>query len=306
MNAVNANDIQFETGKDEDCIKLTEGICEGMSGVKIYRRSWTPVTNAPRALLFISHGYCEHSGRYDKFARILCSELECLVLSHDHVGHGKSEGERVMVETFDVFVNDVFQHIDEVRKSHPELPVYIFGHSMGGTIAILAACKRPEYFHGIVLTAPAIILDPDIAPGRIKIFIGNILNHFVPSMEILPPIDHSVISSDTEQVKAYTDDPLIWHGGAKIRFVKSFGDAFSQVKSLIPSINWPFFVAHGECDKLTYIAGTRLLEKEAKSKDKEMKIYKGLKHEILNETKKEADQVMFDIVEWLKKRITKT
>ena len=46
------------------------------------------------------------------------------------MGHGKSEGERVMVQTFDVYVDDVFYHIDEVRKSHPELPVYLFGHSM--------------------------------------------------------------------------------------------------------------------------------------------------------------------------------
>ena len=51
-----------------------------------------------------------------------------------------------------------------------------------------------------------------------------------------------------------------------------FGDAFEKIKQLIPTIEWPFLVVHGDGDKLTYIGGSKLLEKEAKSEDKEIKV----------------------------------
>jgi len=46
------------------------------------------------------------------------------------VGHGKSEGDRVHVDNFDTYVNDVIKHVDIVKKKHPDLPCYIIGHSM--------------------------------------------------------------------------------------------------------------------------------------------------------------------------------
>lgn len=170
-------------------------------------------------------------------------------------------------------------------------------------MAILASCKRPEYFQGVVLSAPAIIIDPAVAPGIFKRCMGNIINRFFPTWEVLPAIDPNVISSDPDQANAYRDDPLIWHGGVKIRFAKSFEHALAKIKGLLSSIQWPFLVLHGDCDKLTYVGGSELLGKDARSKDKQLKIYKGLKHEILNEVKEEADRVQSDIVLWLKQRM---
>jgi len=46
------------------------------------------------------------------------------------VGHGKSEGDRVHIDTFDTYVNDVIRHVDIVKKKHPGLACYIIGHSM--------------------------------------------------------------------------------------------------------------------------------------------------------------------------------
>lgn len=284
-------------------LKFTEASSELKSGVKIYSWMLEPQNVKLRGIIFIAHGLAEHSRRYDNFARLLCSELDVVVVSHDHVGHGKSEGERVMVETFDVFVKDVFAHLDEIKKSHPDLPVYIFGHSMGGTIATLAACEKPDYFAAVVLSSPGILIAPEIAPGRLKVFFGRMLNRFFPRMQILPPVDPIAISTDPKTVEEYRTDPLIWHSGVKLRIATAFGDAMDRIKNWIPSIQWPFLVIHGDNDTLTYIGGSELLEKEAKSEDKEIKIYKGLKHELLNEVKEEAEKVKSHVVEWLRKRI---
>lgn len=74
------------------------------------------------------------------------------------------------------------------------------------------------------------------------------------------------------KVEAYRTDPLVWHGGFKMKFATVFGDTMDKIKQLIPTIEWPFLVVHGDADKLTYIGGSQLLEKEAKSQDKEIKV----------------------------------
>uniref|UniRef100_A0A2K6EZB1 Serine aminopeptidase S33 domain-containing protein n=1 Tax=Propithecus coquereli TaxID=379532 RepID=A0A2K6EZB1_PROCO len=81
------------------------------------------------ALIFVSHGAAEHCGRYDELAQMLTG-LDLLVFAHDHVGHGQSEGDRMVVSDFHVFVRDVLQHVDMVQKDHPGLPVFLLGHSM--------------------------------------------------------------------------------------------------------------------------------------------------------------------------------
>uniref|UniRef100_A0A8C8YWR8 Monoglyceride lipase n=1 Tax=Prolemur simus TaxID=1328070 RepID=A0A8C8YWR8_PROSS len=97
-------------------------------GQYLFCRYWKP-TATPKALIFVSHGAAEHCGRYDELARMLTG-LDLLVFAHDHVGHGQSEGERMVVSDFHVFVRDVLQHVDLMQKDHPGLPVFLLGHSM--------------------------------------------------------------------------------------------------------------------------------------------------------------------------------
>lgn len=79
------------------------------------------------------------------------------------------------------------------------------------------------------------------------------------------------------KVEAYRTDPLIWHGAGKLGCFIAFVHATDKTKQLIPSIQWPFLVVHGEEDKLSYIGGTQLLAKDAKSQDKEIKVCYRLK-----------------------------
>ena len=74
------------------------------------------------------------------------------------------------------------------------------------------------------------------------------------------------------KVEAYRTDPLVDHNSVKLRFVIVFGDTVEKIKQLIPSIQWPFLVIHGDDDKLTYLGGSQFLEREAKSEDKEIKV----------------------------------
>ncbi|XP_030658031.1 monoglyceride lipase isoform X5 [Nomascus leucogenys] len=130
-------------------------------GQYLFCRYWKP-TGTPKALIFVSHGAGEHCGRYEELARMLMG-LDLLVFAHDHVGHGQSEGERMVVSDFHVFVRDVLQHVDSMQKDYPGLPVFLLGHSMGGAIAILTAAERPGHFAGMVLISPLVLANPESA-----------------------------------------------------------------------------------------------------------------------------------------------
>uniref|UniRef100_A0A8C0ZTN6 Serine aminopeptidase S33 domain-containing protein n=1 Tax=Castor canadensis TaxID=51338 RepID=A0A8C0ZTN6_CASCN len=167
-------------------------------GQYLFCRYWKP-TGTPKALIFVSHGAGEHCGRYDDLAQMLM-RLNLLVFAHDHVGHGQSEGERMVVSDFHVFVRDVLQHVDMVQKDHPELPVFLLGHSMGGAIAILTAAERPGHFSGMVLISPLVIASPESAT-TFKVLAAKVLNLVLPNMS-LGPIDSSVLSRNKTEGSA--------------------------------------------------------------------------------------------------------
>ena len=60
------------------------------------------------------------------------------------MGHGRSEGERVQISSFSIYVADVLKHIDEVLLNNAGLPIFLFGHSMASTLLILylIICKN--------------------------------------------------------------------------------------------------------------------------------------------------------------------
>ncbi|XP_028335493.1 monoglyceride lipase isoform X11 [Physeter macrocephalus] len=177
-------------------------------GQYLFCRYWKP-SGAPRALVFVSHGAGEHCGRYDELARMLVG-LELLVFAHDHVGHGQSEGERMVVSDFQVFIRDVLQHVDVVQKDHPGLPIFLLGHSMGGAVAILTAAERPGHFSGMVLISPLVLASPESAT-TFKVLAAKVLNLVLPNVS-LGRIDSSTLSRNkTEVSKLHPGEKSLAH-----------------------------------------------------------------------------------------------
>ena len=93
---------------------------------------WRPKrAKKPKALIFLSHGYAEYFGSaYDEVVEKLCSQGSFLVIGHDHVGHGRSSGQRVQVKSMDDYVQPVISHVKKVKKDfNNEIPTFIIGHS---------------------------------------------------------------------------------------------------------------------------------------------------------------------------------
>ncbi|XP_027810278.1 monoglyceride lipase isoform X4 [Marmota flaviventris] len=232
-------------------------------GQHLFCRYWKP-SGTPRALVFVSHGAGEHCGRYDELAQMLMG-LDILVFAHDHVGHGQSEGERMVVSDFHVFVRDVLQHVDVMQKDYPSLPVFLLGHSM-----VLAA---------------------------------KVLNLVLPNMS-LGPIDSSVLSRNKTEVELYNSDPLICRAGLKVCFGIQLLNAVSRVERALPKLTLPFLLLQGSADRLCDSKGAYLLMESAKSQDKTLKIYEGAYHVLHKELPEVTNSVFHEINMWVSQRIT--
>ncbi|XP_041860869.1 monoglyceride lipase isoform X2 [Melanotaenia boesemani] len=268
-------------------------------GLHLFCRYWEPA-GPPRALVFIAHGAGEHSGPYEEIAQRL-RELSLLVFAHDHVGHGQSEGERMNIKDFQIYIRDSLQHIDLMKSRQPDLPVFIVGHSMGGAISILTACEKPNDFAGVVLIAPMVQMNPESATP-FKVFVAKLLNHMLPSLT-LGSIESRWVSRDKKQVEAYDNDELNYHGRLRVSFGIQLMGAAERIERELPSITWPFLLLHGDSDKLCDIRGSKMMHEKTASSDKKLKIYEGGYHALHHDLSDVAESVLKEVTSWISERL---
>lgn len=277
------------------------GSFRNRDGHKIACVTWSPEVE-PRALVFVAHGYAEHchSPCYDVLARKLVGQ-GCYVFSHDHVGHGKSEGPRALVKSADTYVDDILTHVDLVKQKYPSRPVFLFGHSMGGLLVALAAERRPQDIAGIVMMAPMLAVDKEQATW-LKMTMARILGRIVPTLPI-GNLDLSLVSKDPETVDQMTKDPLRYHGHVRVGWAAAMLNALEDLQAKVDSIDTPFLIQHGSADKLCDIGGSEDFYKKAPTKDKSFKVYKDCYHSLLTEPDEMAQQVLQDIANWYTARM---
>jgi alpha-beta hydrolase superfamily lysophospholipase len=127
-----------------------EGRFEGLQGFSIYWQSWSP-DGEPKAVLLIAHGVGEHSGRYQNVVEFFVPRGYA-IYALDHRGHGKSDGERVSVESYGQYVDDLKTFFNLVRGWAPGKEIYLVGHSMGASISTAYTARYQDEVAGLVLS----------------------------------------------------------------------------------------------------------------------------------------------------------
>uniref|UniRef100_UPI00398F02CC monoglyceride lipase-like n=1 Tax=Pristiophorus japonicus TaxID=55135 RepID=UPI00398F02CC len=271
-------------------------------GNYLFCRYWEPKT-PPRALALILHGTAEHSGRYMEVAKMLVNQ-SLFVFTHDHIGHGQSEGKRMAVSGFKVYVRDCLQHFDMMTKSHPGLKVFILAHSMGGTMAIYVANARKADINGVIFIAPLLLLNPE-STTPVKKCIAKLMYHLLPNIT-LGYMDARWLSRSEREVKNFENDPLCYHGPYKMRFIVEVLNAVSKLEKVFPNITWPMLILHGDDDKLCDIRGSYLMYRNASSTDKTLKVCKDCYHQLHKELPNVVVEVFTVIVKWINDRLPPT
>jgi acylglycerol lipase len=269
-----------------------EGSFRGVRNANIYYQAWLPEGDA-RAVLIIVHGLGEHCGRYMNVVNHFVP-LGCALYGLDHIGHGKSEGTREFVERFEDYTNTLMTYYNMVKGWQTGKPIFLLGHSMGGLIASYYLPDHQANFRGGILSAPFVKVSDSISQATITI--GKILSVVTPRARLVT-LDASGISRDPEVVTAYVNDPLVFHGKTPVRLGAELLKAMLRVKAEAHRITLPLIILQGGGDRLVDPAGAQILYDKVGSKDKTVKIYEGLYHEVFNEP--ERARVLKDVETWL-------
>ncbi len=269
-----------------------EGKFIGVRNLQVFYQAWLPEGEA-KAVLPIIHGLGEHSGRYMNVVNHFVP-LGYVVYGLDQIGHGKSGGAREYVEHFDDYSDTFTAYLKMVKQWQPEKPIFLLSHSIGGLIAAYYLLDHQAEFQGAIFSAPVVKVASHVT--KMTVFMAQTLSLLAPSAGVLP-VDPSTISRDPDVVKAYVDDPLVFHGKTTARLSAEMLRALTRVSAETGKITLPFLAMQGGADKLVDPDGAQILYERAASKDKTLKIYEGLYHEIFNEP--ERGRVFTDIENWL-------
>ncbi len=265
------------------------------AGGNLFEQAWLPPQ--PKANIVLVHGLGEYAGRYAHVAAAL-NQQGLAVYAYDHLGHGKSDGAQAYIPSMEILRDDLVQFIEKVSKVSPDLPLFAIGHSMGGCVLAYSLVTRTLPLQGVIMSAAALKPGDDISPFLVKI--SSVLGALLPKLPTVK-LDPTAISRDEEVVKNYETDPLIFHGKLPARTGAQMIKAMKTIMQKAATIHLPILVLHGTSDRLTNVEGSKEFFASISSKDKQLKLYENLYHEIMNEPEK--DTVITDINTWLAKQL---
>ncbi len=292
----------------------------------IHVNQWTPSERRILGVVQIAHGVAEYGARYAPFARFLCGH-GFVVVANDHLGHGQSlipGGPMVYLGEKDGWwnvVDDIESLSSRMAKVFPGKPYFLFGHSMGSFLSRTHLIRYPGRLDGCILCgtghqSPALIAggkliaDREIRRLGKKAFsaraddlaFGAYNKAFAPTRTRF-----DWVSASEENVDAYIADPLCG-GDTTLGLFRDMLDGLSYItrQSNMDKMDadLPVFFIAGDQDPVGDMGkGVRKAHdcfKKAGIRDLSIKLYHGLRHEILNEASRQY--VYRDVLDWLEAR----
>jgi alpha-beta hydrolase superfamily lysophospholipase len=258
----------------------------------LFRRAWLPP--ASFGALLLVHGYAEHSGRYEELGSWFAGR-GFAVHAYDQRGHGRSEGARCHVDRFDQFLDDLDRVLERVREEHPELPLALVGHSMGGLVVTAFLADRRPAIAAAATSGAALALGSGVSRGRVTA--ARLLRRLTPRLVLGSGLDPAGLSRDPEVVRRYLEDPLV-HRTMSASLGAELLAAIPKAASRAVEVQVPMLLLHGTDDPLCPVEGSRAFHGALQVPGSGIREYPGLRHEIFNEP--ERFEVFGDLDAWLR------
>ena len=232
------------------------------------------------------HGLAEHSGRYGHvIARLEAAGYD--VHAVDLRGHGRSAGFPGMVSGLEDWLNDVGAIVEQARSAAGDGRVFLLGHSLGALISGTYVARNTDVVDGLVLSGIAVLAGTELLAAMSD-----------PDAPGIPP---TALSRDPEVVRAYVEDPLVFHDRVPPEANAAALATAIEMNQSGTLIKIPVLMVHGSADGIADVEGARDLFAQLGSEDKELIVYEGLFHEVMNEP--EQERVLDDIVAWLDRHV---
>ncbi len=265
-----------------------------VNGFTIFYREWLPDAGGAQGLALIVHGLGEHSGRYRHVAAALTAAgFHCFGI--DQLGHGKSGGLRGFIPDLRLAVDDL-RCLYEIATEHDtHKPVFLLGHSMGSLTCLEFTLRYPDRLSGIALSGVAINGEYTRPAWLVKLCL--FAADYIPKLRLSPPGSPRDLSHDDEIVNEWWDDPLIDRGMWRVGTSAALLLASRRIRQSAPQLTLPILALHGSDDHLVPASGAFFLQQNVSSTDVSVKIYEGMRHELVNETCR--DEVIQTLTDWM-------
>lgn len=264
-------------------------------GHVIQGQVWRPA--APKAVVALCHGLGEHSGRYQNVVGEL-GRRGYAIYAIDHRGHGRTPGRRAAIMAWQELHAGVAALIGWIDAAEPGLPVFLYGHSLGGLIAAEYAIRSPGNLCGLVLSAPALSSE-GISP--VIAMLSRLLSKVAPQLQIQNGLPIAGISRDPAVQQAYTSDPLN-HGYGTPRLATESFATIAWVNAHAARLELPTLIIHGDADPIVPPAASARFAAAIGASDVIRISYPTMVHEPHNDLGWE--QPVRDIANWLDDHVT--
>ena len=266
--------------------------------VTFYMQGWEPEGKS-KAIVCLIHGLGEHTGRYVHVGKAF-NDAGYPLFGFDLRGHGQTGGRRGHFPSLDVVMQDIHQFVEFQRQNHPDQPVFLYGHSLGGLLTLSYTLQHPEGLQGVIVTGA--MLRSAFDEMKVKNTLAKILGSMAPTIALSTGLDATSISRDPVVVEEYVNDPLVHDKGSTglgKAILNAIDLCFAHAKEFKP----PLLIMHGRDDRLTYPSGSEDFAKLAGevNKDVTLKVWDGMYHELHNEP--EQVEVFKVMIEWLDRHL---
>ena len=252
---------------------------------------WEP-ENPPKGVIVLVHGLGEHSGRYSThFAKHFSNE-GFSILTFDLPGHGKSSGKRGHIKKYEDINILLSAGISHVKKKYPTLPIFLYGHSLGGLIALEYSIQIKPVINGVIVSAPVLDVNEPISP--IKLAMAKLMDKFFPSFTLDSGLNRNMLSRDKSVVERYNADPLV-HGHTSARMGMYIIEKGKFVRDNANKVTLPTLIMIGSAEGI--VSKKAIHDFCDQSNNCSEKVWAGLYHELHNEPEK-MDVFQFT-TEWI-------
>jgi alpha-beta hydrolase superfamily lysophospholipase len=273
-------------------MKRTEGYFRGHKDYELFYQSWLPSKSV--GTLVVTHGLGEHSECYDRLANGL-ADMNLEIYAWDLRGHGRSEGNRGVIESFADYTNDLAHFLTHLKTNSVKRPVILLGHSMGALVNLRAILQHGTMdCKALALSSPLVGLT--LRVPELKKKAAQVMAKYVPTFTLYNEVHFADLTRDKKVIEEYTRDPLRHDRSSALLYLQ-ITENMEYVIGHAHSIHLPVMLQQAGNDRVVDREQSRRLFDNLGSKDKEWIVYEGFKHEIFNET--ERSRVYADLKSWL-------
>lgn len=247
--------------------------------------------NQDNAIIVLIHGLGEHIGRYETWAEKF-SQYNYAVCGIDLPGHGQTKGRRGHISSIHKVYDILDDFIFKVKEIHPQKPIILYGHSMGGNIAGNYVLERNPDIKALILSSPWLKLA--IQPPVFKFWLAKWMYKIFPSFPDSTRLDPNFISRIPEEIQKYKNDKLVHGSITPGLFVPIYLNGLSLLKKA-NKFKIPTLIFHGTGDKLTSAKASKEFAEQNELID--FKSYEGGYHELHYDLCRE--ELFEDILDWL-------